>query len=228
MAKRQRPRAGHSEGRAPRAERGRSARKGTAPGRAANGVSSHLSPPPSAIVFSPDPNPDAVSVFEKAMAALQRHSYSEAAEGFRQLLTGFPGERTLLDRARVYLDLCERELRRRPSGPRTIEERLTAATAALNDADEDRAERLATSVLAESPEDDLALYLLAAVHARRGARESAFDLLRQAAALSPDVRAQARHDPDFDDLHEMDAFRDLVENVTPTSHRRPRRARPER
>ena len=42
-------------------------------------------------------------------------------------------ERALLDRVRVYLDLCERELRSRAPEPRSIEERLTAATAALND-----------------------------------------------------------------------------------------------
>jgi tetratricopeptide (TPR) repeat protein len=171
---------------------------------------------------------EAVALFERSMTALQRHSYSEAAEGFRRLIAGYPSEGTLLDRARVYLDLCERELRARPAGPKTVEERLTAATAALNDADEDQAERLATSVLADAPDDDLALYLLAAVHARRGARDSAFNFLQRAAALSPDVRAQARHDPDFDDLHEMDAFRQLVENVAPGGRRRPRRPRPER
>ena len=38
----------------------------------------------------------------------------------------------------VYLALCERELARRPVEPRTTEERLTAATAALNNGDDDR------------------------------------------------------------------------------------------
>ena len=102
------------------------------------------------------------------MASLQRHAYSEAAESFRRIAGAFPDERALLDRVRVYLDLCERELRRQPPAPKTVEERLTAATAALNDGDEDRADALARSVVREDAEQDLAYYLLAAVAARRG------------------------------------------------------------
>src|SRR4029453_18503656 len=82
-------------------------------------------PPP-----SPGPGPEAVTDFEKGMAALQRHAYGEAADIFRTITTKFPGERALLERVRVYLDLCERELRRKPPAPKTVEERLTAATAA--------------------------------------------------------------------------------------------------
>ena len=69
----------------------------------------------------------------------------------------FPSERALLDRVRVYLDLCERELRRKPPAPKTVEERLTAATAALNDGDEDRADALARSVVSDDADQDLAL-----------------------------------------------------------------------
>jgi tetratricopeptide (TPR) repeat protein len=161
------------------------------------------------------------------MSALQRHDYETAAQAFRALLADFPSEGGLLDRARVYLALCERETVPRAQGPRTVEERLTAATAALNDDDDGGAERLAESVLADAPDLELALYILAVVEARRGDRDRAFDLLRKAVTLSPDVRAQARHDPDFAILKEMESFRDLVE-IVPARPRRPSRRRAER
>jgi tetratricopeptide (TPR) repeat protein len=160
------------------------------------------------------------------MEAMQRHQYADAAEQFAVLIARYPGERGLLDRARVYLDHCQRELRKQPPAPRTVEERLTAATAALN-LDEDReAEKLAQSVLAEEPQQDLALYLLAAIAARREAVDTALDYLGEAIAVSPEVRAQARFDDDFESLRDDDRFRQLVEHPTATEgHNLGRRAR---
>jgi len=160
------------------------------------------------------------------MAALQQHRYAPAAECFRALLDRFPAEGALLDRARVYLDLCGRESSRRPPEPRTIEERLTAATASLNNGAHDRAENLARGVLAEDPRQDLALYLLAVIEVRRGAHDKALSYLGQAIAISPEARAQARHEADFEPLHDLEAFHELTELPPPASSggsRRPKR-----
>jgi tetratricopeptide (TPR) repeat protein len=171
------------------------------------------------------PSPDALAAFEVAVNALQRHDYGTAAGRFRALLTGFPQERPLLDRVRVYLDLCERELRQAPASPRTAEERLTLATAALNNGDDRTAERLAREVLADEPDHDLALYLLAAVRARQGDATAALRHLRHALQVSPDVQAQARHDTDFDLLKENEEFRQLLELSAVSDRAQGRRAR---
>jgi tetratricopeptide (TPR) repeat protein len=152
-----------------------------------------------------------VTLFQAAVEAMQRHRYDHAASHFRTLLDGFPSERALLDRARVYLDLCERERQRRPPAPMTPEEKVTAATAALNDGRDVEAERLARDVLAASPDHDLALYLLAAVNARRGDSDGALSWLTRAMEVSPDVRAQARHDADFESLRALEPFQQLID-----------------
>lgn len=166
-------------------------------------------------------------MFETAIAALQRHRYSEAAQQFRSLLSRFPGERALLDRARAYLDHCDRELARQPAPPETIEERLTAATAALNNDDDARAEALARAVLSEEPRQDLGLYLMAAIAARRGSADAALSYLERAIAVSPEASAQARFDDDFVSLRSSETFKRLTEpphHATP-SGRRQRRSR---
>jgi len=162
------------------------------------------------------------------MTALQAHQYKEAAATFMGLIDQYPAERALLDRARVYLDLCQRELERRPGAPRTIEERLIEATAALNNGDDRRAETLAKGVVADSPDQDLALYLLAVVEARRGDQDAALALLTRAFEVRPEIRAQARHDADFEPLRPLDAFKQLLDRpVTdaPAAVLAPRRAR---
>jgi tetratricopeptide (TPR) repeat protein len=185
--------------------------------RAKAGPPVKTTPPPPAprpqpqVPAQPVPAPQAVALFERGMHSLQEHAYKQAADLFRSLADRFPGERVLLERSRLYLDLCEREIRRRPADPRTIEERLTAATAALNRSDDALAERLAQSVLADDPRQDLALYLLAAVEARRGESEAAVSFLSKAITISPEVRAQARHDADFESLRPLETFRTLIE-----------------
>ena len=173
--------------------------------------------------LSTAPSAEALPLFQDAMAALQRHAYQAAATGFRALITRFPAERALLDRTRVYLALCERELQRKPPAPRTIEERLTAATAALNNGDDVPAARLVKSVLSEDDHHDLALYLMAAIEARRGDGEAALSFLTRAAAVSPEVRAQARHDADFEILRGSEAFQTLID--PPANSSAARRAR---
>jgi Tfp pilus assembly protein PilF len=201
------------------------------PERRPNREAFHVSPeeahaaPPAVVAGPPRPAIEAVALFEQAMQALQQHDYTAAAEVFRGLMSDYPREGALRERSVVYLALCERELARRPLEPRTVEERLTAATAALNNGDERRAEVLAHSVLSDVPQHDLALYLLAAVEARRGALEEALHFLGRAMAANPEIRAQARHDADFEDLRDMDAFRDLIEAPIPPASDGLRRAR---
>lgn len=171
----------------------------------------------------------ALAEFEAAVRSLQEHDYRGAAARFRALIDSFPAERALLDRARVYLELCERELRKRPAAARTLEEQVTFATAALNDGNDSSAERLAAQVLDQSPDHDLALYILAAVRARKGDRSAALDFLRRAVRVSPDVSAQARHDADFEPLRHSPEFQALIDvqgrNGHQSDSRRPRRSR---
>jgi tetratricopeptide (TPR) repeat protein len=200
----------------------------------AAGVSGNEGEIASPVSFPPLPGPPApaVALFEDAMRDLQNHAYQQAAGGFRTLLERYPTERALLDRSRVYLELCERELRRRPSEPHTIEEQLTAATAALNNGDEDGAERLAKAVLAQDQHHDLALYLLAVIEARRGAVEAALSYLERAVEISPEAGAQARFDGDFESVRDTETFRRLTEHQTNSTgsgtYRRLRRPRGER
>jgi cytochrome c-type biogenesis protein CcmH/NrfG len=169
--------------------------------------------------------------FETGVRSFQQHDYQGAAVRFRSLMDAFPAERALLDRVRVYLEICERELRKKPLAAKTIEEQVTFATAALNDGNDSSAERLARQVLDQSPDHDLALYILAAVRARKGDRSAALDFLRQAVRVSPDVSAQARHDADFEPLRQSAEFQALLEVQGRNGHsdaRKPRRSRTDR
>jgi tetratricopeptide (TPR) repeat protein len=210
MAKRARPKTAERKTRKPE-------RSVVAPPAPAVSPTPRMMPTPAA------PDAGAVSLFQQAMESLQRKQYGAAADGFRAVLDRFPGERALADRSRVYLDLAQRELTRQEANPRTIEERVTAATAALNNDQDAEAERLVRSVLADDARHDLALYLMAALEARRGDTEAALTFLGRAIGVSPEVRAQARHDADFETLRPLEAFQLLVEPPTGAATAAPRK-----
>ena len=168
-------------------------------------------PPPPPLATPKPPAADAVLGFERGMAQLQRHDYSGAKTTFQGLLDNFPSEGFLTDRARVYLQLANRELQRRPASSGTVEERLTAATAALNDNDDAEAGRLAESAFKDDRSADLAVYLMAIVAARQGRTNDALAHIKKAIEINPESRVQARQDEEFDILLELDEFHTLTE-----------------
>jgi tetratricopeptide (TPR) repeat protein len=157
------------------------------------------------------PSAEAITAFERGMTALQKKDYKAASTAFQLILDQFPSEGFLTDRARVYIELASRELRRQPVGSGNVEQRLTAATHALNNHKDDEAARLASDVLREDGSQDLAAYLLAVVAARRNDIGGALAHLRTAIAINPECRLQARQDEEFDPLMDSDEFHALVE-----------------
>lgn len=172
--------------------------------------------------------PEAVARYEAGIRAVQEHRFGDAAEAFRTVLTQYPEEKELNDRARLYLALCERQLRGSTSEPRTTEERLYAATIAINAGQADAAlEHLAT-VVAEDPDHDGALYMLGVAHALRNDSAAALSYLQRAIAKNPDNRALALQDGDLERLLQDDSVRASIETAggAPVDARRTARTRP--
>ncbi len=166
------------------------------------------------VVASPGPSgpvrrvnyADAVGLYEKGLAALQRHDYNRALELFETVLTSFPDERELHERVRLYLNVCRRHATPTPAAPQTVKERLYASTLALNGGRYDEAISHLRLVRDEDPDNDHALYMLAVAHAQRGEHAESIAHLERAIALNPENRSLARRDADLDPLHDDDAF----------------------
>ena len=101
------------------------------------------------------------------MRGLQRHDYAGAAESFRQVLQRYPEERELIERARLYLRVCERETAQRPAGPQTTTERVYAATMSLSAGDSDAALGHVQRALDQEPDSHHAHYMMAVIRSTR-------------------------------------------------------------
>jgi tetratricopeptide (TPR) repeat protein len=174
---------------------------------------------------------EAVAGYERGVDALQRHAYDEATALFQSVLKQFPEEKELLERVRLYLNICQRQSTPKQSAPETVDERLYAATLAINTGQYDEAIAHLRLVRDEDPDNDHALYMLAVAHAQRDEHAEAVAHLERAIALNGENRALARTDPDLEHLRDDDAFRAALESppavapVRPPDRKRPPKTR---
>jgi tetratricopeptide (TPR) repeat protein len=173
---------------------------------------------------------EAVALYERGLETLQRHEFSAAAALFESVLRQYPEEKELHERVRLYLNICQRQATPKEASPRTQEERLYAATLAINGGRYDQALANLRLVRDEDPDNDHALYMLAVAHAQRGEPAEAIAHLERAIALNPENRALAKSDPDLEPLRGDEAFRTALDTPAASrgDRRRPFRSRPAR
>ena len=154
---------------------------------------------------------EAVAIYERGVQGLQRHDFAGAAELFRTVIERYPEERELLERARLYLRVCERETARNTPPPETPAEQVYAATVSLNAGDHATALHYLQRALSADPENDHAHYIMSAALSLRGRREEALEHLYRAIELNPENRTQARQDPDLENIRDLDGFRTAMD-----------------
>jgi Tfp pilus assembly protein PilF len=165
---------------------------------------------------------EAVAMYERGLQALQRRDFAASADALRTVIERYPDERELLERARLYLKVCERELEPKEPTPKTADEWVYAATVALNAGDEATALRHLQRALTEDARHDHAHYMMAVASVRRNDPTAAVDYLRRAVSLNPENRSLARQDPELEALRDDAGFRAALD--TPPAEPAPRAA----
>ena len=150
-------------------------------------------------------------MYERGLQALQRRDFAASADALRIVIERYPDERELLERARLYLKVCERELEPKEPSPKTADEWVYAATVAQNSGDDATALRHLQRALAEDARHDHAHYMMAVASAQRQDTAAALDHLRRAVSLNPENRSRARQDPDLEAIRDDAGFRGALD-----------------
>lgn len=196
------------------------ARPQPAPAKAAKAATPPPAPPPRKPGYY-----EALAMYESGVRALQRHDYPGAAVQFSSIIERYPEERELQERSLLYLRVCERETARRPATPQTPQERVYAATVALNAGDTAGALDHLRQALTGAPDSDHAHYIMSVALASRGDSGQALEHLRQAISLNPENRALARQDPDLEPVRGREEFRELLDASAGSARNRARKKR---
>ena len=147
--------------------------------------------------------------FDRGMAALQRRRFDEAEKNFLDLIQKYSGEKELVDRARVYLAVCERQKRAADPVPVEPEDFYYAAVLEKNRGNVNEAiEHLKRA--ARKNGGGRVDFLLACCYAQNGEAGTAVEHLRRAIEEDQRNRILARHDRDFDPVRDTPEFQELL------------------
>ena len=153
---------------------------------------------------------DALSVYQKGLKSLQSHKYKAALTDFESLINNFAEQLELVERGRLYLRVCERELRP-PQTVETFEHRLLAATMALNAGQPAEAIEHLHKARTQQSDNDKVEYLLSLAAAAQEDHQTAVAHLLRAIELNPDNRFPARSEQGFDLIREDEGIVDVLE-----------------
>ena len=147
--------------------------------------------------------------FDRGVAALQRRKHDEAERHFVELTQKYPDEKELVDRARVYLAVCQRQKQASEPTLSEPEDFYYAAVLAKNRGDVASAiEHLKRA--ARKNGGGRVDFLLACCYAQSGQIDVAVEHLRKAIEEDQRNRILARHDRDFDSVRDSPEFQQLL------------------
>ena len=152
----------------------------------------------------------ALKIYEAGVTGVQKRKFSIAAKALNEVIDEYPEEREIKERAKLYLAVCERELKPLVSEPTSLDERIYAATVSLNSGAVTIAIEHLNAVASEKPGDANVHYMLAVAHALSSDTDMSVTHLERAITLNPDNRLLARQEPDFENIHGDDRFRNLT------------------
>jgi tetratricopeptide (TPR) repeat protein len=146
--------------------------------------------------------------YQAAVQLLQQGKYDKALAAFEKLLPAAPPE--LLDRTRMYISACQRQLERHNLTFETPEEQYDYAISLLNTGYYEEAREQFNSILAAYSGADYAFYGLALLDAMTGRTQDCLRNLARAIELNPRNRLQARVDNDFQSMVDDPRFTELL------------------
>jgi len=146
--------------------------------------------------------------FQAAMVLLQQGKFDKALAAFEKLLAIAPSE--LLERCKMYISICQKQLDKPPLTFSTPEEHYDYAVSQLNTGYYEEAREQFLNILSGYPNADYAYYGLALLDAIVGHAQECLENLSRAIELNPRNRLQARVDNDFQTMVDDPRFTELL------------------
>lgn len=149
-----------------------------------------------------------IQKYEVAVRLMREGRYDKAKSALEAILEENAGD--MLDRVRVHLAACQRQLEKNNIAFHSPEEQYDYAISLLNTGYYEDAREHLEAILKDHPSADYAHYGLAILYCMTGRAEDCLEQLERAIALNSQNRIQARLDSDFQDMADDPRFTELL------------------
>lgn len=154
------------------------------------------------------PSAQTLQQYQAALQLMQAGKYEKAVVAFDKMMPTATPE--IVERCRMYLSACQRQMDRNKLQFDSLEERYDYAVSLLNRDYFEEAREQFQEILAEQPEADFAYYGLAVLAAVTGQSEDCLEALGHAIRLKDRNRLQARSDADFQTMLDDPRFTEML------------------
>lgn len=154
------------------------------------------------------PSAQTLQHYQAALQLVQSGKYEKAVVALDKLISA--GTPEIVERCKMYLSACHRQMDRTKLSFDSLEERYDYAISLLNRDYFEEAREQFLEILAEQPEADYAYYGLAVLAAVTGQTEDCLESLARAITLNERNRLQARTDVDFQAMQDDPRFTELL------------------
>ncbi len=152
----------------------------------------------------------ALALYNQGIKDFRKDDYDKALASFKELVAAYPEEHELVDRARVYISICERGPKKESISPRNIEDYLFYAQMRINQGDHQTALKLLEKALELKREEARVFYLMATAYVQAGQVEDGLEALKKALQKDKSLAVMAQNEPDFESILEDKRFKVLV------------------
>jgi len=148
----------------------------------------------------------ATKLYQQGMEYLHKRNYLKAIEKFQSLINKYEGFLSLVDRAKIYIKVCNIRLDKKAIRFNNVEDYYLWGVYNSNRGNFQKALKSFQQVLKRKPKDDRILYLLASTYSLTGNKSESLKYLKKSISLNKDNKVYARNDCDFQTLWEDEEF----------------------
>ncbi|MCX8159602.1 MAG: tetratricopeptide repeat protein [Candidatus Saccharicenans sp.] len=152
----------------------------------------------------------ALALYNQGIKDFRKNDHDKALASFKELVETYPEEHELVDRAKVYISICERGPKKESISPRNIEDYLFYAQMRINQGDHPAALKLLEKALELKREEARVYYLMATAYVQAGQVEEGLEALKKALQKDKSLAIMAQNEPDFESIWEDKRFKVLV------------------
>lgn len=154
-----------------------------------------------------------LAAYNLVMKDFHKKHYEKASQSIMAFLEKCSSEKELVDRARIYLKICENQLKKAPEALKTFDDYYESSIIKINENEPDEALKLLEKAQKMKPEEGKIFFLMADALCLMEKEDECLGNLRKAIQIDESFAVLAQNEPDFEPLWNNKKF-NLITRMT--------------
>lgn len=147
-----------------------------------------------------------LTAYSQAIKEFRKGAYEKAKESLSAFLKKYPSEKELIDRARIYLEICEERQKKETIPLKTFDDYYQYSIYKINQGEYEEALKMLKKTGEMKPDEGKIFFLMADTYCLMGKEDECLEYLKKAIQLDKYFGILAQNEADFESLKESKKF----------------------